>query len=159
MWSLDEPEYDDEYGNCEETEASFRIFHETLEPQVISQLLGIDASASYRKGDRYGKIERLRPFGGWLLSTHEVEASRDLRRHLDWLVDRLKDKADAIQRLQEEGYRMDVHCMWVSTGQGGPTISPRNMRGLSALNLRLGIEFYVGGDKEAPSSTTSAEDA
>jgi hypothetical protein len=159
MWSVDEPEYDDAYGTCEETEASFRMFHEMLNPSEISRLLNLEPSDSYRKGDIVGRIGRPRPFGAWLLSTEEVVQSRDLRRHLDWLVDHLIDRVDELHHLREHGYRMDVYCKWVSGGQGGPTLSPRNMEGLSALGLKLGIEVYWGGDEEArPISRSSAED-
>jgi hypothetical protein len=133
--------YDDDYPTCLETWATFRIFHEELDPEEISKLLGIEPSYSYLKGSSYGDRGRKNRFGGWLLETQNNVHSRDIRRHIDWLLEHFSDKVQEIHRLQEKGYRTDVFCFWRPAGNGGFTISPHNTQGLSILNLQLHIDI------------------
>jgi hypothetical protein len=86
---------------------------------------------------------RIAPFDGWFLSTRGLVESRDSRRHIDWLLDRIAGKTAEILRLQAEGCEMVVWCYWCSArGQGGPTISPGPMRKLGELNLELCFDIY-----------------
>ncbi len=69
--------------------------------------------------------------------------SRDVRRHVDWILDRLAEKDEILARLQEEGNRMDIFCYVLSvTGHGGPTLSPAIMRRLGELELEIGFDIY-----------------
>ena len=69
--------------------------------------------------------------------------SKDVRRHVDWILGQLVDKTDVLHRLQRAGYRMDISCFWVSkSGHGGPMLGPATMRQLAEANLEIGFDVY-----------------
>ncbi len=139
-------DYDDDYPTCSKTHASLRIYHDDLDPQRITGLLGIDPSQMQVRGmvhfTSIGK-EFLPPIGGWFLSTRGKIASRDVRRHVAWILDKLAGKDEILRNLQAEGCRMDILCYWLSAdGHGGPTLSPGIMRRLGDLELEIGFDIY-----------------
>ena len=82
--------------------------------------------------------------GGWFLTTEDMVVSKDLRRHVDWILERLTGKDELLKNLQAEGNWMDIFCLWLSTeGHGGPTLSPSIMRRLAELELEIGFDLYV----------------
>ena len=122
--------YDDQYETCERTYATLCIYHNDLDPEYISSQLALDPSRTQR-----------RPIGAWFLTTRLGLDSRDLRHHLDVLLDKLADKEKAIHELVEMGYEIRITCLWLSkNGQGGPIISAENMNKLARLNLDLDID-------------------
>ena len=142
-------DYDDNYSTCSKTSADFRIKHDLLDPNYISQLLGLSPSWGGMKGDVWTGISRPSRFGIWALSTEGNVVSRDLRRHIDWLVGQLEGKESALALLKEQDYSMDVFCNWIRLGgTGGPTLSPRNMGGLAVLGLELAFEFWSINEQE-----------
>jgi len=138
--------YDDDYPTCKETFATLRIFSDVVLPGTVSSLLGLQATESFAKGEMYGKQQRMRTYNAWQLSTLGHVVSRDSRRHLDWLLDRLEDRRDSLADLRLKGCEIDVTCYWVSIGQGGPIIGPEQMKRLAELNLEVWWDVYFGGD-------------
>jgi hypothetical protein len=143
-------EYDDDYATCKYTSAAFRLIHPTLDPDWITHQLQISPSWAYKKGDHIkNNTTRTSKIGIWGLDTEGFVQSRDLRRHIDWLIDILHDKAHLIAELQKQGYRVDIFCHWAGLGgTGGPTLSPRNMYGLALLNIEIGFEFWHENEEE-----------
>jgi len=80
----------------------------------------------------------------WFLSSKGHIDSRDIRRHVDWLLETIGNKRQELLDLQaHSGVRMDVFCYWRSTqAHGGPTLSPKQMSVLAALNLNIGFDCY-----------------
>ena len=119
--------YDDDYGTCARTYATLLIYPVRTDPEAISGRLGIEPSTWQRKG---GPIagrppSRIAEIDLWCLSTKGQVESRDSRRHVNWLLDRIDGKAAVLRSLQDEGGRICVSCFWLSeSGHGGPTISP-----------------------------------
>jgi hypothetical protein len=138
-----QPEYDDNYSTCKETSAVFRIVHDMLQPPDITAQINLTPTRAWRKGEPAEWRGRPARTGMWMLDTEGTVLSRDLRRHLDWLITQLQDKHIQLDELRQQGYSMDVFCHWVQLGgTGGPTLSVRNMQGLAALSLELGFEFW-----------------
>jgi hypothetical protein len=139
-------DYYDEYPTCSRTYARLLIYHDDLNPDQITGLLDIQPTYSQVTGKTITRPSGKRftpPIGLWSLSTEGEVDSRDVRRHLDWILDRLAGKDEALKRLQAEGHRMQVSCYWVSAeGQGGPTLSPAIMRRLGELEVELWFDFY-----------------
>ena len=77
--------------------------------------------------------------------------SRDAGRHLDWILEPLKGRHDAIAELKRAGHLVDGCVRWDSVGYGGPTLSPQQMRILAALNVERWFDVYFAGEdgKEA----------
>jgi hypothetical protein len=146
------PMYDEEYATCFRTYATLRVYPGDIDPAAITDRLGIEPSSWQRRGEltqRSGLPPKIASINGWFLTSKDEIASRDSRRHIDWLLDRLTPKADALRSLQQQGCRLDVSCYWVSqSGHGGPTIPPGQMRRLAELDLMLWFDFYGPHDED-----------
>ena len=146
--------YNDNYPTCELTNASLLIYCESVDPKEITLRLGVAPTKSWRRGEHRGTGRRGVPMvagtTGWILSSEGSVVSRDLRRHIDWLVDKLSGSVAALRSLQGlEGAQMRVNCVWWSaSGQGGPTISPEEMCRLAEMNLEVSFDIYFFGTDE-----------
>lgn len=139
----------DNYSTCEMTYAQLRIYGDDLDPEIITKNLGLTPSSSQKKGEeRENSLGRKLVFklGGWFLSSEGFIQSKDVRRHLDWLLQKLNPAKGSLLEIQKTtGLTMDVNCIWWSAfAQGGPTLWPEQMRILAELNLECNfdISFY-----------------
>jgi len=150
---------DDAYETCERTLATLRIGGENLDPAFVTSQLGIEPTKTQKKGEVHRNsrgLERTSKTGGWFLSSEDHVNSKDVRRHLDWLLERLIPVKDQLRSLQEtEEIVMDVNCIWWSAGDGGPTLWPEQMRLLAELNLECGFYISFYGDDEERGSDSS----
>jgi hypothetical protein len=78
--------YNDEYPTCAETYATLRIYDDQLEPDVVSSRLVLTPSDAHRTGQLVG-ANRVAPKGGWFLSSQDQVISKDVRRHIAWILD------------------------------------------------------------------------
>ena len=135
-------EYDDSWATCERTYATLRIFSAEISPVQIGDALGVAASNSYTLGQPFGRTGQVRKTNAWFLTSVGQVESRDLSRHIDWLLDQA-GAPEALLSLTGRGADADIFCFWESkSGHGGPEFSPRQMGRLSALGLPLGIDVY-----------------
>jgi hypothetical protein len=133
--------YRDDYPTCAITHVTVRIYD--VAPERVSEVLGVIATKEQPAALASGAGVAARPHA-WFLSSEDVVESRDVRRHLDWCLDQLVSRRDALEQLRREGARVDVICCWVSaSGHGGPTVSPSQAGRLAQLNLDCGFDFYV----------------
>jgi hypothetical protein len=130
-------DYDDNYATCAETYATVRIYTGKNAPELVTAALRLTPSRLLNQESD------TRP-NGWLLSSKGAIDSLDVRRHVDWLLERIVDKRAELSSLQSEpGVWMDVFCYWRSTqGHGGPALSPKQMKTLADLNLTIGFDCY-----------------
>jgi hypothetical protein len=84
--------YRDDYPTCEETYATLCIYRDDLEPNVVTERLGVSPSKTQRKGET-GLLDSV-PVGGWFLSSKGHVESRDVRRHIVWVLDQLAESED-----------------------------------------------------------------
>src|SRR5262249_18283117 len=107
---------------------TLRIYHDDLDAEEVTRLLGIEPSQAQIRGRAFTRStgkEFIPPIGGWFLSTKGVTASRDARRHVDWILDRLAGKGEAWRLLRQQGHRIDmVRNRLRADGHNGPSISP-----------------------------------
>lgn len=147
-----QPEYTDDYGTCARTYATFCVFHDALAPDAVSEELGIEPTRTQKRGavdDPQAQDPFIYTTGGWFLSSEGAVESRDARRHIDWLLDRLEPGHRTLQKLQKAGCRMEISCYWLSSsGNGGPTLSPHQMARLADLGIEIGFDIYFTGDDE-----------
>jgi hypothetical protein len=146
--------YDDQYGTCSRTFAELRIFAAELDPKQISQTLGLVPSSSQQRGqvitNSLGR-DRTARLGVWRLSSDGHVESRDLRRHLDWLLAKLTPVADKLKELRRRGdLEMQIDCLWWSrAGDGGPVLWPAHLRVLADLDLELAFDLAFIDEPEA----------
>lgn len=146
--------YNNDYPTCERTHAIFRIYPGSTLPSEVSERLSLTPTLARTVGEfvpsslsGHGHyVSRNR----WELSSESFVVSKDLRRHLDWLLDRLTPAQLAIRTLNERTeVAAVIHCSWWSAhGQGGPLLGPSHMQRIGDLGLELGFEIMFFGDEE-----------
>jgi hypothetical protein len=145
-------DYDDDYPTCLETYATLRVFSDAVSPEEVTAALGKDPTSVFRTGERRtssaGAKNPYHGTNGWFYSTKGVSKSRDCRRHLDLLAEAVLRKPAVLAELRDRGCTMDVTIFYVYT-QGGPTISPLQMRGLADAGIDVWWDLYRdGGDED-----------
>jgi hypothetical protein len=147
---LNMPEFDDKYSSCKRTYTTLRIYPGGISPEDITKRLKIEPTSMQHNGDLVGKTkQRVIKLDGWFLTTKGKIKSADSRRHIDWILEKIKDKKRVLRQLQSEGVDMDICCFWESrSGNGGPTISPPQMARLSKLNIEVWWDVYFFGFAE-----------
>ena len=152
------PEYDDAYSACSETFATLRIYHDEIPPTEVTSRLGVKPDESVTKGERFsGKRRGVARTNGWFLTTDGKVDSRDSRRHIDWLTSQVSDKAQEFAQMLEDGFEIDISSFWISrSGNGGPMLSPFQMRRLAELGIEVNWDIYFENDDY--SEGKSAED-
>jgi Domain of unknown function (DUF4279) len=144
--------YNDEYATCEFTYAKLRIYPGEFNPVTITHYLGITPTSTQTKGEStinsLGR-GRIAPVNSWFLSSEGYVSSKDVRRHLDWLLDKLEPVSDRLKELQKQPeVRMAINCIWWSAyGQGGPTLWPEQMKRMAEMNLECAFDIYFFGDE------------
>lgn len=134
--------YDDDFPTCRKTFSTLRIFSDTLQPEFISTTLGITPTDKFVKGDLHGNGRFSRKFNGWLLSSEHAIDSKDSRKHVNWLVSVVANRETELKTLREMGAEIDISCLWISSGQGGPIMSPLQMKELCRLELEIWWDIY-----------------
>lgn len=137
-------EYEDNYKSCHETFVTLRIYSDTLSPEEISTVLQLQPSDSTTKGEVVGiNKKRTRKHNGWFLTSDGFVASKDCRRHIDYLVDKISPFKGELKELENKGCSIDISCFWSSeNGQGGPTLSPKQLKRLAELEIDLWFDIY-----------------
>lgn len=126
-------EIDDAYASADETFATLAGYSPLdSDPQVLNAVLGEPATSTD---------------GGWFLESREFISSRDLRRHLNWILDFAEPESSLLDRLRSEGWEFVVLCFWRSAfGHGGPVLDATTLRRLSKLALDLQFDLYFNSD-------------
>ena len=134
-------EYCDDYPTCRRTHATLCIYPGEMTPDEVTESLGLIPTRTQLATSSGRRLH------GWFLKTTGAVDSRDSRRHIDWLLDRLEPSSEAFKELVRQGAKTRVSCYWVSRqGHGGPTISPRQAGRLAELGLECGFDVYFEPD-------------
>lgn len=140
---------DRDFIPCDYTYVSLLIYCGDTSPDTISKMLGLQPTEACDKGEivtsKTTGRSRTNKFNIWILCSENKEDSRDVRHHLDWLLERLVSRSKALHKIQAiNGIEMSVRCVWWHKcgKRGGPVLWPRQMQILSALNLELVYSFY-----------------
>ena len=138
----------DDYPTCEETYVTLRLYHDSADPADATAVLQLDPSDSQRVGESYERrgITRTYTLTGWFYSSEGHIESYDTSKHLDWLLQQLHTRQQALDSLRSNGWRMDIACLWDShAGHGGPNLSPAILRGLAELGIEVWFDIYFHG--------------
>jgi len=143
--------YDHKYRSCSRTYSTLRIYPKDVHPDVITKLLNIKPSRTLIAGPN-GPRGRI-VVSGWFLTTRGKLKSKDSRRHIDWLLDKIEPVSEQILSLQKQGVSMDISSFWGSaSGDGGPILSPEQMARLVKMNLEVWWDVYFEGEDEEDST-------
>jgi hypothetical protein len=141
--------------------AQLCIYSGEIQASKVTELMCLSPSRTVTKGEASAPnsrgLVRVRTLNGWFLSSEEHVQSKDLRRHLDWVVSQLQPHAEALRFLQQQpNVRMYVSCpWWARHGGGGPSLWPEQMRALADLNLECSIGFADYSDEALNSESSS----
>ena len=123
--------YNDEYSTCAETYATLRIFSRSSD---VSEKLNLEPTRTSKKED----------LNGYFYSTKNIVESKDVRRHIDYLIEKLNAKVEILNEIQSEESQIDIMCYWLSeSGHGGPTLSPKQLTELGKLNIEIWFDVYL----------------
>jgi len=145
-----EDSYNEDNPNCERTYAELRLYSGQVEPGEVTARVGIAPTEQRRRGsESVNSLGRpvTHPRNAWFLSSEHHVHSKEIRRHLDWLLPQLIEHRFELAELKKEpDVRMWICCLWWSaTGDGGPTLSPVQMEAMAQLGLDCCFElaFYT----------------
>jgi hypothetical protein len=120
------------------TNATLRILAGELEPDRVSEEMGISPDKSHKKGDTLGYWS--------ITSSQHIAPSADTNDHLQWLVNVVAPRLDALASYKARGWLVDV---WIgihtSAGHGGPTLRSNVLARLAALGLDVNLDLYPDG--------------
>ena len=136
--------------------ATFSVFSTSLTHQEISYRLGLQPTRTHTKGQPRGArqtdgsidLSNVWKDSAWQLTS---PLGRDciLAEHINWLLDTIEPKADAINALRAECSPMRLFCGFASHGgQGGFTLDSNILGRISKLGLNLELDLYPPSDPE-----------
>ena len=143
-------DYNDSYPTCSRTHATFCVFlPETIHPDELTERFGIQPSRTRVKGEVYkGKVREWPT--SWFLESEGKVDSKDVRRHIDWILEQIKNKSEIIKQLQTEGSQIHLSCFWGSAvGHGGPMLDAGILKRIALLNIGISFDIYFEGDEES----------
>jgi len=141
----------DDNPDIDRAVAELRVYPGAMGPGEVSKRLGVAPTETLTIGQPVKpESERRANCNGWFLTSEGRVGSKDIRRHLDWLIDELRPAREALLALQKEpNVRMFVFCAIWTNGQGGAaTLWPEHMRALADLNLECSFEFADYGEPD-----------
>lgn len=123
---------------------TLRVYHDDLDADHVGRLLGLEPTLLHRRGHpiREGG-RRIAQTSKWFFTSKGCVASKDFEDHIEWLLDRLVGKDEAVRRLRGEGYTLEVSCYWLHAELGSIlTLRPPVMKRLVELDLSIWIDAY-----------------
>ena len=138
-----ETDSDKSYSTCVETYSTLRVFSDGFPPEEITKRLGIEPTDAFPKGEIFGQGKLLRKTNGWFYCTKAQSNSNDTRCHIDLILAALDGKAASIRDLSVNGCDIDIFSFWVSSGQGGPCLTSKQMLKLGELGIDVGWDVYL----------------
>ena len=133
--------------SCVETYVTLRIFSDSMHPDEISAILGIDAMDA-RPRDINSRHRPRREHNLWAWDTRPFESTDNLD-HIKKVLEVLDGKQDRLDKLRALGCEVDLYSYWVGNGQGGPFLDISTMRSLCDLGLEIGWDTYFRKDEDA----------
>lgn len=127
--------------------AGVRFYAEDLDPLTITLALRLPSDHVHRNGEprlsrsKKGRVTEFAAYrqGMWSMSSEAWVQSPRLAVHLEWLLDELEPKAEAIARLLSSGVRVDFYCY-----SSGSTAEPPSLaRSIRARAAALGIDIQI----------------
>ncbi|GKW24796.1 hypothetical protein PEC311524_23900 [Pectobacterium carotovorum subsp. carotovorum] len=141
-----------DFQTCLECHALLAIYPGEMHPDNIGKLLNIEPTEIFAAGDEItNSIGRTRKvnISSWFLSSENNVESKDLRAHIDWIIDKLSASHSGLRELQiTSGVKMSLRCVWWSAyGDGGPVLWPEQMKALADLDLECALNIYFMPDE------------
>ena len=137
-------------ANLQRAVASIKISGETLDPILISALLGAAPSRAQSKGEllnfQSGRTRNAK-FGLWLLKASETEPG-DVDAQVTELLEKLTQDI-SIWRAISVQFDVELFCGWfMAKSNEGIWISAKTLLALGERGIEIGVDLY-GPDADA----------
>jgi hypothetical protein len=155
-------QYDHGWRGCARTYATLLDYHRRLRPERMTAALGLRPHWTARRGEQ-AVLGRVVPRNVWARGTRGRFRSRDVRLHIDKVLDELRGKERRIGRLRKQGCAFAISCFWESvSGNGGPAFDPAMMRRLARYAIELQLDLWLdlparGGRAKSGRARVNAE--
>ena len=139
-------------SSCDHTWVTLCIYN--IDPDLVTNKLNIKPTDWQKKGVsiilRSGR-EKIGRVNSWLLSSMNYVSSKDIRTHLDWLLDKVEPVTVDLKELQQSpNAQMVIRCSWFSAEEDGGELVlwPEQMGKMAKANLELLLSISYYGDEE-----------
>ena len=123
--------------------ATFILRGKELDPQKVTEQLGILPSRSFKRGDNRTEQKKW-PHGFWGLTSDDRINSTDLTLHIGWVLDQIEPGRQKIRELiNEKKFDAELSCLWIfPTSHNGLSISSDLLERIASLSLKLNLDIY-----------------
>lgn len=123
--------------------ATFILRGKELDPQVVTEQLGIIPSRSFKRGDKRTEQKRW-PHGFWGLTSDERIHSTDLASHIEWVTNQLEPVRQRLLELMDvKNIDAEISCFWIlPTSHDGLSLSSELLERIASLGLKLNLDIY-----------------
>jgi len=133
--------FDHNFSSCSRTYATLCIYHDKLGIDDIQIDIDLLPDKIITKGERVGLSFARK--NGWLLGTGGRVKSKDLRAHIQWIINRISDKKSEFIALKQQGFEIRISCLWISAvGNGGPLLDHKMISDLAELPVDLHFDIW-----------------
>lgn len=123
--------------------ASLQIIGDSLDPMIVTRMLGATPSSSYACGDSAttGRVTRTARFGLWSLRTDATEPA-DLDIQVAELLGAVTTDLSVWSELSDR-YATRLFCGWfLQGGNEGLSVAPTTLRALADRGITLDLDIY-----------------
>lgn len=122
----------------------FILQGEPVDPDLITEALGVLPARRFKKGDPYGKKGNKWSIGLWSISSRDMVESSDVEKHIIWILERLEPVKDKLAQFDlQEGVDASfkiVINLFVHEWDGH--IKSSLMKRITDLNVDFKISVY-----------------
>lgn len=138
-------------GSVKRSNATLRVSHEELQPELFTASVGIAPSHAHAKGDPISpRVSSQRKHGMWMLDSEDNPLSQ-LDEKIQSILKRLPDPGTWLAATR--GFDVDLYCSVLVAGDcAGFNLSLETIRLLSELQIPIGIEIWTDDDDAPPSA-------
>ncbi len=140
------------------------VLGDELDPEKVSQMLSLEPSQAWRKGQQKSVVlpngsehvfDSHDEYGGWKRSVDSKYKDAFLETQLQYWIEMLQDKTDAITELKSQGMQCILDLFITTGGTATIDLSEEIQTSLASLGLAIEISIMTGPDVEDHDSSTS----
>ncbi len=122
--------------------ATFILRGKELDPQSVTELLGITPSRSFKRGDIRTEQKEW-PHGFWGLTSDGNVQSADLVMHIEWLIHQLEPVKPVLIKLFEDGgLDAEISCFWILPGgHDGLILNPQLLNKIASFGIKFELDI------------------
>jgi hypothetical protein len=122
----------------------FILQGEPVDPDLITEALGVSPARRFKKGDTYGKKGNKWTIGFWSISSRDMVESSDLENHIVWILERLEPVKDKLTYfVLQEGVDASIKIVFnLFVHEWDGHVSANLMKRITDLNAHFKISIY-----------------